>query len=240
MKVHLTLKSSNVKTGPIPVSTSSFRTCPDACPLKSNGCYADGGPLALHWRAVTNETRGTSWQSFIRQIFELPSGQLWRHNQAGDLPGLNNDIDRDKLTDLVIANTGKRGFTYTHKPPTRRNLDAIRGANTLGFTINLSANNLDHADKLVKTGLPVVVVLPEDDVNKRNQLTPAGHKVVTCPATRSKRINCSTCGLCRKKNRGFIIGFPAHGARKASVSNLVRQVSHTTHIPTVQPQLATN
>jgi hypothetical protein len=183
---------------------------------------------------VTNETRGTSWQSFTRQIFELPAGQLWRHNQAGDLPGLNDDIDRNKLEDLVIANQGKRGFTYTHKPPTRRNLELIRSANTHGFTINLSANTLDHADKLVKTGLPVVVVLPEEDVDKRNQLTPAGYKVVTCPATRSEKINCSTCGLCQIRNRNFIIGFPAHGARKNSVSNLVRQVSHTTHIPTTQ------
>jgi hypothetical protein len=192
--------------------------------------------LALHWRAVTNETRGTYWQSFIRQIHELPQGQLWRHNQAGDLPGKNEKIDRDKLIDLTLANLGKRGFTYTHKPPTPENLDAIRGANTLGFTINLSANNLDHADRLVKTGLPVVVVLPEEDVDKRNQFTPAGHRVVTCPATRSKRINCSTCGLCQKKNRGFIIGFPAHGARKKQLSNFVRQVSQTTH----QPQPTTN
>jgi len=190
---------------------------------------------------VTNETRGTNWQSFIRQIFELPVGQLWRHNQAGDLPGLNDDIDRNKLEDLAIANQGKRGFTYTHKPPTRRNLELISSANAHGFTINLSANTLDHADRLVKTGLPVVVVLPEEDINKRNQLTPAGHKVVTCPAVRSERINCSTCALCQIRDRNFIIGFPAHGARKAAVSNLVRQVSQTTHLPTTtQPQLATN
>jgi hypothetical protein len=238
MKYHLTLRSGNSKTGTIPVTTSSADTCPDACPFKANGCYADGGPLALHWRAVTNETRGTNWQSFIRQIFELPARQLWRHNQAGDLPGLNNDIDRNKLEELVIANQGKRGFTFTHKPPTRRNLDLIRSANTHGFTINLSANTLDHADKLIKTGLPVTVVLPQEDVAKRNQLTPAGHKVVTCPAARSKTISCSTCALCQKADRNFIIGFPAHGARKNSVSQLVRQVSHTTHIPTAT-QLAT-
>jgi hypothetical protein len=240
MKTHLTYQSKNQKTGPIPVSTSSSCTCPDACPFKGNGCYGDGGPLQLHWRAVTNETRGTSWQSFVRQIFELPSGQLWRHNQVGDLPGLNNDIDRNKLEDLVIANKGKRGFTYTHKPPTRRNLELIHSANEQGFTINLSANGLDHADRLVKTGLPVTVVLPSEDVDKRSQFTPAGHKVVTCPAARSERINCSTCALCQKQDRGFIIGFPAHGARKSIVSKIVRQVSHTTHIPTTQPQLATN
>jgi len=62
--VHLTLKSGNVKTGPIPVSTTSKASCSDTCPFKDNGCYADGGPLALHWRAVTEGARGTDWQSF--------------------------------------------------------------------------------------------------------------------------------------------------------------------------------
>jgi hypothetical protein len=186
---------------------------------------------------VTQGARGVSWQSLVRQIFELPAQQLWRHNQVGDLPGVNNEIDRTKLEELVIANSGKRGFTYTHKPPTPDNLDAIRSANQHGFTINLSANNLDHADRLVKTGLPVVVVLPQEDVNKRSQRTPAGHRVVTCPATRSKSINCSKCGICQMKDRGFIVGFPAHGARKNKLSDFVRQVSHTTH---KQPQPTTN
>lgn len=231
MRYQLTYRSSNAKTGPIPVSTSSAKTCPDVCPLKTLGCYATGGPLALHWKAVTNGSRGTHWQTFLRQIFELPANQLWRHNQAGDLPGLNNTINGDALRSLTIANRGKRGFTYTHKPPTPENLSLIREANEGGLTINLSANNLDHADKLIKTGLPVTVVLPSEDVDKRSQLTPAGHKVVTCPAARSKRINCSTCALCQKADRNFIIGFPAHGARKNAVSNLVRQVSQTTHLP---------
>lgn len=231
MRYQLTYRSSNAKTGPIPVSTSSAKTCPDVCPFKTQGCYAEGGPLALHWKAVTNESRGTHWQTFVRQIFELPTNQLWRHNQAGDLPGLNNTINGDALRSLTIANRGKRGFTYTHKPPTPENLLMIREANEGGFTINLSANNLDHADKLIKTGLPVTVVLPSEDVDKRSQLTPAGHRVVTCPATRSKRINCSTCALCQKADRNFIIGFPAHGARKTAVSKLVRQVSQTTHLP---------
>jgi hypothetical protein len=58
MNVHLTLVSSNAKTGPIPVSTSSAVTCSDACPFKKDGCYADSGPLALHWSKVTSGQRG--------------------------------------------------------------------------------------------------------------------------------------------------------------------------------------
>ncbi len=234
--VHLTVKSSNVKTGKIPVSTTACETCPDTCPLKGackppkvsehvasrnrgaiafaneqgftvnlsadtladadrltalnigpvvtllpesqtvntktpagrkvvvcpaavrdgiscetcglcaragrdyvigfpvhgtskkkaatvaetgesgGGCYAKSGPLALHWSKVSDGSRGTDWRTFCESIASLPEGQLWRHNQAGDLPGMNLEIDRIMLADLVDANKGRNGFTYTHKP----------------------------------------------------------------------------------------------------------------------------
>ena len=58
INVHFSLKSNNSKTGPIPVSTMGRQSCPDACPLKRNGCYGDGGPLSWHWRKVTAGIRG--------------------------------------------------------------------------------------------------------------------------------------------------------------------------------------
>ena len=54
---HFTAKSRNIKTGPIPVTVSSGDTCPDACPFLRAGCYAAGGRLALHWRAVSDGTQ---------------------------------------------------------------------------------------------------------------------------------------------------------------------------------------
>ena len=77
-------------------------------------CYAASGPLALHWSKVTAGARGTDWPTFTAQIAALPDGQLWRHNQAGDLPVDNGTVDAVKLGQLVHANTGRRGFTYSH------------------------------------------------------------------------------------------------------------------------------
>ena len=214
MKYHLTLKSGNAKTGPIPVSTTDSTSCPPVCPFKSSGCYADSGPLKLHWNKVAQD-RGESITQFCHKIKSLPAGQLWRHNQAGDLPGRGNQIDVGQLAQLVGANEGKRGFTYTHKPMTASNLKAVTIANELGFTINLSGNNIEHADSLMKHNLPVVTVLPINAPKK--QITPGGHKVVTCPAT-YRNTNCADCGLCQR-DRNFIIGFPAHGtsAKKANL-----------------------
>lgn len=69
---HITKKSSNKKTGPMPVVTSSQLTCPNACPFKRNGCYADGGPLRLHWDKVTSGERGLTFSQLLEELRGLP------------------------------------------------------------------------------------------------------------------------------------------------------------------------
>ena len=213
--IHLTLKSANVKTGPIPVSTSSAATCPNACPFKASGCYAQSGPLAIHWSKVTSGLRGLEWSAFLETVRSFKAGQLWRHNQAGDLPGIGDKIEPAMLAQLAKANKGKRGFTYTHKPATGSNLRAIRSANAKGFVVNLSANSIQHADELAKLGLPVAAVVPQSSPDRFT--TPGGNKVVICPAQRVAGISCNTCRLCAKADRGFIIGFKPHGTGSKKV-----------------------
>jgi len=214
MKYRLTIKSRNKKTGTIPVSTTSADSCPPSCPFMNNGCYAKSGPLAIVWKQV--DDIGTDLATFCDTITNFPDGQLWRHNQAGDLPGQGETIDAKALGAIVKANRGKRGFTYTHKNPfVKGNANAIAKANRDGFTINLSGNNLDHADKLADLNIaPVVTVLPSDGTSTT---TPAGRKVVQCPATSRDDVSCKTCQLCQRQ-RDVIVGFPAHGSsyRKAN------------------------
>jgi hypothetical protein len=220
MKVHFTPRSGNSKTGDIPVTISASRTCPSVCPFRGAGCYADIGPLMIHWRRV-DEGRGISWLQLCKNIAALPEGTVWRHNQAGDLPGDSNTIDRAALRELVSANRGRRGFTYTHKPLTQKNISAIRSANQRGFTVNLSANNLAHADELVAKDVgPVTVVLPAEQTT--NTVTPAGNKVVVCPATTHEDVTCKSCELCAISTRKVIVGFPAHGTRKRQASEIAR------------------
>ena len=218
MKIHLTHISSNVKTGQIPVTTSEASTCPEACPFKKSGCYADSGPLAIHWNKVSKGERGDSLDILAKQIKSFPRNQVWRHNQAGDLPGISNEIDAPSLEKIVKANKGKRGFTYTHKPVLGEgmeatNREAVASANREGFTINLSGNNLSHADALASLKIgPVVCVVPEstEDVF----FTPQGRKGIICPAQQRDDITCANCQLCQKVNRSVIIGFKAHGTSK--------------------------
>ena len=224
---HLTLKSGNIKTGPIPVSTSSRSTCPPSCAFYGKGCYAKGGPLGIHWSAVSGGKRGVEFSEFLAQIRELPVGQFWRHNQAGDLPGEGNAIDSVALAQLVEANQSKRGFSYSHKscvgdgPVESNNREAIRQANEGGFTINLSANSPAHADQLASLGVgPVACVVPSDFPDRGS--TPGGRKVVVCPAQKVEKMNCDKCRLCALKDRPFIVGFRPHGASKRAVDAIAK------------------
>jgi hypothetical protein len=150
MNVHITPKSSNRKTGPIPVTTTTADSCPDACPLKDNGCYGDGGPLLLHWRKVSNDERGGSWPDLCSFVRNLEAGTLWRHNQVGDLPGNGNRIDRKALESLVFANNGRKGFTYTHKPvyDGQKNVD---GSKINSRTIRSNRHNVAIATAAIGT-----------------------------------------------------------------------------------------
>ena len=215
MHVHLTQVSSNTKTGPIPVSTTERRSCPPRCPHMDAGCYADGGPLRIHWDKVPE--RGTSWEEFCERIAQLPAGALWRHNQAGDLPGDGTRIDGPALMRLVEANLGRRGFTYTHYDPTKGdNAYWIAAANAMGFTINLSADTLEQADAYAELGIgPVVTVL--HSATERHGVTPEGRTVAVCPAVQTEGVTFATCQICAKQ-RQVIIGFPAHGMRKKVIN----------------------
>jgi hypothetical protein len=178
----------------------------------------------------------------------MPKGQLWRCNEKGDLPGKGNQIDLDALLQLVKANKGRNGFSYTHKPvfagsytvsgnekkgqrhtsrvsekTAQANWLAIGHANDNGFTVNLSADTLSDADRKAGLGIgPVCVNLPSDAAKGAKYSTPEGRKIVTCPAAlernKDKGINCAMCGLCQRRDRGFIVGFPAHGTAKARAS----------------------
>jgi hypothetical protein len=226
MQVALTLKSSNKKTGPIPVSTTTRDSCPDTCPFKKDGCYADGGPLAIHWNHVTAKTRGTNWSTFCKKIESLPSGQLWRHNQAGDLPVLQSrktNLALGLLDKLINANRGKRGFTYTHHSMKYKgNRHSVKHCNDSGFTVNLSANSIDEVDSLVSLDIgPVVVTIPEG--LPRTMKTAKGVKIIQCPATYKDDTTCETCKLCAIPTRKTVIAFPFHGSKKRSLNERYRE-----------------
>jgi hypothetical protein len=220
--------SGNKKTGPIPVVTSQSTSCPAECPLNTKsggrGCYAAYGNSAIHWRKLDamqlpNDKTIFDIEGLSLQIKALPKGQLWRFNEAGDLPkGNDGMIDHGALRFIVDANKGRKGFTYTHyNPHSTMNAYAIKKANDSGFTINLSANNAGQADQYIALGIaPVVTLLPIG--SGKVTYTPNGNRVVRCPAEYQDTVTCANCGLCQHFERNYVVGFTAHGTAKKAVS----------------------
>jgi hypothetical protein len=257
VKVHFIPVSQNAKTGPIPVSIIERASCWPGCALYENGCYAETGALAMHWDRVSRGPAGESWAEFCAKVAALRLGRLWRYAQAGDLPGYGPSIDGALLQELVAANTGKNAIAFTHKPVDSddpfavENRRLIAAAVKAGFTVNLSANNPAHADRLAGLGIaPVVTVLGRAYARrairhrfkrKRDEWaetigewrdrtaalprhTPAGRRIAICPATYSDA-TCKTCGACARV-LDAVIGFPAHGAwQKAEKATAARDVA---------------
>lgn len=212
LRVRVSLESMNRKTGPIPVTTSSSSTCPHSCTWFANGCYAETGWLGGRWRKVPEE--GLPWVEFCTWVSRLPEGQLWRHNEAGDLPGFNEDVDKVLLRLLVSANRGRRGFTYTHKQWN----PIFAWANRNGFTINISCDSEEQVDGLRREGAaaPLTMVVPTDSPNRF--VTRGGNHVIVCPAQLREEVTCKSCGICAVAQRKAVVGFKAHGTGKGMVS----------------------
>lgn len=224
LRVRLVVESGNRKTGPIPVSSTSAETCPRRCPLRNNGCYAEQHMSGIHWRRLS-AGGGATWEEFLGQVRALPAGQLWRHNEAGDLPGDGDALDVGKAEELARANgeAGARGFTYTHKPLTDELVSFIGGAREHGFTVNVSTDSLEEADVAAGRGLPTTVVLP-NDAPAKGLRTPGGRTVVICPAELRDKVSCATCGLCAVDGRKSIVGFRAHGDRRNMIGQKNKQL----------------
>ena len=222
-RVTFTRISGNAKTGPIPVSMTESSSCPNSCPLKDSGCYARFGMVGMHWRKLDKGITGMAWEAFTQQVKALPKGTLWRHNAAGDLPMDNNGgINKPEFLALVSANKGKQGFTYTHhSEKLGDNASLIKQANEEGFTVNLSANNAEHADELASLNIgPVVTLLPEDA--PKRSYTPQGRAIVKCPATYIDSMTCAACALCANSSRKSIVGFPVHGTGKRKAEQTIK------------------
>jgi hypothetical protein len=219
MKFSFVHSSGNSKTGPMPVSGTSKDSCPISCPLRNNGCYAATGRINLSWLKLNKS--GLTFNELILNIKLIQKGNIWRCNVMGDFPSKNGKINSKQLKSIISANYGKRGFAYTHhevlgeSKENIHNRNLIDFANKNGFTINLSANNLRHADKLADLNIgPVAVVTP---INAPKTLfTPKGRKVIQCPATYKEGVTCLSCQLCQKQ-RSVIVHFPAHGVAKKLV-----------------------
>lgn len=227
MNSALTKVSSNGKTGPIAVSTTSRASCAPGCPLAGDeGCYADAGMHTRdHWNKVTDGSRGVPPQQFIDQVRALRPGwrHMLRHNVAGDLWHDDGNIIWVYGKALAEASAHlKAAWTYTHHKLSAANQLIIHLMNKAGMTVNCSTESRDEAARITtELALPAVCVVPPD---APPHFRHGGVLFRQCPATfEGSPTTCADCGngrpLCSIAVRDFVITFPTHGNRATKAAS---------------------
>ena len=212
---HLSRCSSNKKTGPIPVTTTSKNSCPASCGMR-DFCYAKNSYLAMHWAKVSNGSLSKRWREHLDELESLPFGSPLRLNQAGDLvASASGRLSRAFMNGLLAVVKARRlqAWTYTHHDHTLGdNGKLLRRANREGLRINVSTETEESADRAVASGLPAVLAVSSEET-RTVWRTPARNLVKVCPA-QLRDTDCSRCMLCHKRSSKVIIAFLAHGSRK--------------------------
>ena len=231
-------KSSNEKTGNIIQSYSARSTCPNRCPLKNNGCYADSYHTSRQWDRCNDKED----KRYIRNGHDLTldlmssvalhakrgeKSILFRHNVAGDIAIPDSDtIDGERLNTIVEScnkvssnlNVNLMGYTYTHCSLTMQNFKKVKKAQAKGFTVNFSCETIEEVKKVKFAGCNAVVtsVNPHETIKA---LKAEGLKSVQCPAQTNEDMNCKRCKLCAR-DRDVVVIFAIHG----NGSNKARKV----------------
>jgi|TARA_Y100000033_G_C2742779_1_gene109418 hypothetical protein len=188
------------------------------------------GPIALHWDKVSNGERGKGWRDHLADLATLPLFSPLRVNQVGDLPHSGGRISRRYLVALldVIRRRKLRAWTYTHHDLAKgENAALLRRAFRSGLTINVSTESVAAADAAIAAGLPATITVPSTE--KRTQWrTPDRNLVYVCPEQQrdGRDVTCADCTLCHKRGKRVIIAFPAHGTRKATADQLLKDINN--------------
>lgn len=241
LKMLIFPESSNAKTGNIIQSYSSRSTCPEKCPLKGSGCYADGYYTSKLWdrcdnpedkRYVANsdQLKLALLEATIQHTNGSPkkNSVLFRHNVAGDvaIEGTSvMDINRVKiLADAVkYVNTlfpdSLNGYTYTHCEISEYAAGIIHEAASNGFLINASCETVSEVMQAKALGINTVITSVNPDETKK-ALKASGIPSVQCPAQTHAGRNCDECRLCSRDRKTTII-FGVHGNASKKATKVI-------------------
>ncbi len=217
--VMVVAKSQNVKLGRSAATYVSQSSCPDSCALKSNGCYAEHGPVA--W-STTSKVNGTTRRPVdlarveARLIDELPGDRPLRVHTVGDC---RTDAAA-RVVSAAMERYSERGntfaWTYTHAWREVKR-DSWGSASVLASTESVAGIRAARA-----RGYAAAIIVAESPSERLYKTD--GEKVIPCPAEAGKT-TCDECGLCTRtdflfRNR-ISISFAAHGARKKTVEGII-------------------
>lgn len=204
--------TGNRKTGPVAATYASIRsTCPP-CPLRDNGCYAQGGHVAFTVRRLDRAGASTV-EAAHAEARLVEAGPVYpatplRLHVSGDASTI---YAAQRLALAAAVYRRRRGgpvWTYTHAWR-----DVPRGAWGRSVSVLGSIENAADAAAVRAQGYAPALVVARFP-NGARAFTREGVRYVPCPE-QTRGVQCVRCRLCfdadALRDRGHGIAFAAHG-----------------------------
>jgi len=214
--------SDNAKIGPAHATYVTQDSCP-SCPLKGNGCYAEGGNMAFVSRRLNNASAG---QYLTPERIAREEERVIKEKLSGSLDlrlHVVGDCKTDTAANIVseaalgVLKRGRDAWTYTHA---WRNVERSAWGD---LSVLASCEKPEQVAEAQARGYATAIVVSEFPTEKRYDY--AGVKVIPCPSQTHETVRCVDCRLCftddRLKKQGLTIGFEAHGSRWKVVQRVI-------------------
>lgn len=198
-------------------------TCPDSCPLKNNGCYAETGNAGFQTRrlnalaAKANTKRGRV--ALIREIATLEAAGIrklsgdrqLRVHVVGDC---TDHIAASLVGGAMLDHTAKQGkaaWTYTHAWRT------VPKKAWVGAAVVASCDHISDIPHARAKGYGTSVLTPKHPTNHLYKL--GGETIIPCPAqfkhNGHRVVTCEFCTLCKRpdflREKKLSVGFEPDG-----------------------------
>jgi len=199
-------------------------TCPDVCPLKGEGCYAQTSFVGMINNRMERRARRGSTLDLARAEAaaidasykggKVPEGRALRIHVAGD----SRTLAGTRLINNAVGRWKKRGggkvWSYTHA---FRHVPREEWSNV---SVLASVSNTSEILGAHKQGYATTIVVANHLSDKAYTLIGSDVKFIPCPA-QTRGVGCTDCQLCFNADRLYEnnmgIAFAAHGSRKEKV-----------------------
>lgn len=211
------------KTGNVSATWASQASCPNSCPLKTNGCYAEAGRAALSTRRLNERTDASALtgraltleiaRQEAAEILKLSGRRKLRVHAVGDCT--DNDTAGIVGSAMVAheAKHGKAAWTYTHAAAD------IDQAAWNGARVLASCQSVDEVRRFRSKGYGTALIVPPHPTNKIYDYQ--GERVIPCPAQLNKAVTCEFCTLCQRpdflRDNKLSVGFEPDRGTAAKV-----------------------
>ncbi len=219
----LVMHSRNEKVGDVAATYAPIsQTCPESCPLKGNGCYAQSGNVGFAVNRLERQLDGANGDTVaVLEGDEIADAS--RHAPPGH--PLRIHVSGDSITPFRAAQQARGAarwpgpvWSYTHA------WGSVPRASWGRVSVLASCETLAGAQLAMALGYAVALVVPSHPENGRAERRD-GVKLIPCPA-QTRDVTCEDCRLCwddtKLLEQRACITFAAHGASRKRTLAVLR------------------